>query len=72
MICNLVFKGFRYGIMTIKVVLSSVIRRFEVTCPYKSVEEVRVQPDFLLRAVEGSKISLRKRSFCSNSSSVIM
>lgn len=47
--------------MSMKVMLSTVIRRFRVYCNYKSVDEIRLKPDFNLRAVEGHNIGLELR-----------
>lgn len=54
--------GMKYGMMTMMVVLSIVIRKFQVYCPYGSVDEIRVRPDLMLKAVNGNILSLEPRS----------
>lgn len=53
--------GFRYAFMAMKVLLSTVIRKYKVSCHYKSVDEIRIKPDLLLQTVEGHKVALELR-----------
>lgn len=47
--------------MAIKTVMSTVIRKYEIFCNYKNVEEIDLQADMKLKAADGNKIWLRPR-----------
>lgn len=47
--------------IAMKVLLSTVVRRYKIYCHYGSVGEIRIRPDLLLKAVEGHQIALESR-----------
>lgn len=58
---NYLFSGLRYAMMSMKIVLSHVIRKYKVYCDYKRVEDIELQFEFTLVAAKGWLISLEPR-----------
>lgn len=48
--------------MAMKVMLSSIIRRYKIYCDYKSVEEIKLQIDITVILVEGFRVALKART----------
>lgn len=53
--------GVKYAMKIMKVFISTVIRKYRISCKYKNVDDIRLKPDFSLKAVEGHHISLEFR-----------
>ncbi|CAG9857629.1 unnamed protein product [Phyllotreta striolata] len=53
--------GSKYALMSIKTILSTLIRRFRVYSEYKTVEEIELKLQMLLKFKDGFKISFEYR-----------
>ncbi|CAH1107559.1 unnamed protein product [Psylliodes chrysocephalus] len=53
--------GGRYAILNIKTVLATVIRQFKIFSEYKSIEEIELKLQMLLRFKDGYKVWLENR-----------
>lgn len=54
--------GLKHAMLSMKVLLSTVVRKYKIYCKYQSVEEIRVKPDFALTPIDGYPISLELRN----------
>ncbi|XP_063927146.1 cytochrome P450 4C1-like [Zophobas morio] len=54
--------GPRYAMMTMKAVLATVIRRFEFSTSYKTVEDIKLKTNLVLRPVDGFKVFVTTRN----------
>lgn len=48
--------------MAMKVILSTIIRKYEVFCDCESVDKIKLRPDVLLKVDGGQKIALQLRN----------
>ncbi|KAJ8916519.1 hypothetical protein NQ315_000161 [Exocentrus adspersus] len=55
--------GYKYGMMSLKVIIATVIRRFQFSTSYKSVQDVELQCTMVIRPKNGFRVSLQLRSY---------
>lgn len=53
--------GAKYAMMSLKTIMSAVLRKYELKTPYKTVEELELQSVSVLRPTKGFKISMELR-----------
>ncbi|CAG9831111.1 unnamed protein product [Diabrotica balteata] len=53
--------GGKYGMMNIKTILATVLRRYKIFTEYKSVEEIKVTTNLVLRLKDGPKVWIEPR-----------
>lgn len=53
--------GPRYAMMAMKAVLSAVVRKFKIFSSYKSVEDIELKCNLVLRPKDGYKVSIELR-----------
>ncbi|RZC34631.1 cytochrome P450 4C1-like, partial [Asbolus verrucosus] len=57
--------GFRYAMMAMKIILSTILRHYRVvSTEYKSVSEIKLKFDVATKCVGGQKVELEKRFYC--------
>lgn len=54
--------GMKYGMMMLKTIIAYTVRSFNISTPYKTVEDVKLKQDLILKAVDGYKIRLDLRT----------
>ncbi|KAF2879875.1 hypothetical protein ILUMI_26305 [Ignelater luminosus] len=54
--------GFKYGMMSMKALIATVIRKYEFSTTYKNVEDVELQFDVMVKPVHGFKVSVKLRN----------
>ncbi|CAH0548829.1 unnamed protein product [Brassicogethes aeneus] len=53
--------GPKYAMMAMKTVVANVVRKYQISCGYKNIEEVDLKCNLLLRSTEGFKVTFHKR-----------
>lgn len=53
--------GSKYGIMALKTYVAHIVRKFKISTPYKTVEEIKIRPDIVIKAINGHNIQLEVR-----------
>ncbi|XP_060533904.1 cytochrome P450 4C1-like [Cylas formicarius] len=53
--------GMRYAMMAMKTIVANVIRRMRIYCDYKSIEEIQLKTNIVLRFRDGCKTSMELR-----------
>lgn len=51
----------RYGMMAMKTLLATVLRRYKVNTSYKSVQDIELKTNLVLRPRDGYKVSFEER-----------
>lgn len=60
---NITISGPRYAMMAIKVIVSSVIRRFKITkTDFENVEDIKIKADIVIKSVYGYNAVLELRN----------
>ncbi|XP_045467263.1 cytochrome P450 4C1-like [Harmonia axyridis] len=53
--------GYRYAMIIMKLILSKIIRKFELKTEYKSIEEIQLKINLMMRPSNGFKVTLQPR-----------
>ncbi|XP_044763822.1 uncharacterized protein LOC123320538 [Coccinella septempunctata] len=53
--------GYRYALMMMKVILSKIVRKFKFKTGYKSIEEIQLKINLMMRPTYGFKVTLEPR-----------
>lgn len=56
------FSGARYAMLSLKVMTATILRKFKVHCDYKTIEEIRLKANIVLRHTDGCKVWFERRS----------
>lgn len=48
--------------MALKTFIGHLIRKYKISTPYKSIEDIKVRQDIIIRPVNGHKIQLERRT----------
>lgn len=50
-----------YGMMNMKVIIASVVRKCRIHCGYKKIEDIKLKTNVVLRFADGAKVSMTPR-----------
>ncbi|XP_076255638.1 cytochrome P450 4C1-like isoform X1 [Rhynchophorus ferrugineus] len=53
--------GKNYAMMNMKVLVSTVLRKFKIHCAYKRIEDIKLKTNIVLRFRDGAKVSVTPR-----------
>ncbi|XP_045467262.1 cytochrome P450 4C1-like [Harmonia axyridis] len=53
--------GYRYAMIVMKLILSKIVRKFELKTEYKSIEEIQLKINLMMRPSNGFKVTLQPR-----------
>lgn len=51
----------KYGMMMMKTIIAYTVRSFIISTPYKTVEDVKIKQDLILKAADGFNVRLDHR-----------